>query len=69
MTLPALLARIGWSNAELQRRTGYSKTTVEAWRRGVNRHGSPYAPPADVLAWLQRVADAIDAEPAPSRNP
>ena len=55
-----LLARVGWSGTELARRLGVGLSTVYAWQRGINSRGNPSQPPERVLAWLERVAKAIE---------
>jgi len=62
--LPALLARIGWTQAELARRVGKSPETVGQWMRAtLTRHGTPVRTPPDVLAWLHKVAERVESEP------
>lgn len=65
MTLPALLDRIGWTVPTLARRLGLSAQAVYCWHRGMNARGNPAQPPADVLAWLERVALAVERETPP----
>lgn len=61
MTLPHLLTRIGWPQTELADRLGVNRRTVRRWTAGQNET------PAAVLAWLARVADAVDAMPPPGK--
>lgn len=65
--LAALLHRIGWTAAEFQRRSGLRWGRVRPWIEGKNSKGNPpvSGPPADVLAWLERVADAVEREAVP----
>ena len=55
------LRRIGWSAAELARRTGYTDRTIRRWIAGDT------SPPADLLAWLSRLAAAVKSLPPPPR--
>lgn len=48
------LAMIGWSRRELARRLGVPSRTVHNWWK------PGAAPPADVVEWLERVADAVE---------
>ena len=57
----ALLDVVGWSAAELARRVGYHAGTVKGWRRGT------LTVPFTVAYWLEQVAGAVDALPAPQR--
>lgn len=63
--LARLLDRIGWSVPHLAGRLGLTQQAVYRWHCGRNTRGNPCAAPAEVVAWLERVADRIDAEPAP----
>lgn len=56
-----LLDTVGWSAAELARRVGYHAGTVKEWRRGT------LTVPFVVAYWLEQVAGAVDALPAPQR--
>ena len=59
----ALLARIGWTGPELARRMGADYARVRWWVSGTNSRGNPSKPPEDVLAWLARVAEAVERVP------
>lgn len=62
--LARLLLRIGWKNAELARRIGRSADTVDGWASGkLNARGKPTPTPPAVLAWLERVARAVELRP------
>ena len=61
------LARIGWSAPELARRLGESPHTVSSWVYATrSRHGTPTQTPADVMTWVQRVAEAVEGVAWPS---
>ena len=51
--------RIGWSIAETSRRLGCNIRTVQRWYSGIN------AAPPEVVLWLMRIAEAIEAIDAP----
>lgn len=63
--LALLLVRIGWSTAELSRRTGVGYSRVRCWETGENTRGNPVPTPPEVLAWLEQVADAVEREGVP----
>ena len=64
--LALLLVRIGWSTAELSRRTGVGYSRVQCWRTGENTRGNPVTTtPPELLAWLEQVADAVEREGVP----
>lgn len=67
--LSAILARIGWTVPHLAGRLGLPHQTVYRWHSGRNTRGNPCSAPADVIAWLERVAAAIEAEPPPAKSP
>jgi hypothetical protein len=60
--LAAVLARLGWTRADLAARTGNSPRTVEAWFQGVAAPAGRVAPrrpvPAEALNVLR---DALEA--------
>ena len=60
MTLPDQLDRIGWAVPHFACRLGISVTLAYGWHRGRNTRGNPTQCPAPVLAWLERVAMAIE---------
>lgn len=59
MTLRTHLETIGWSQRALADRLGIHETRVRRWASGAVQ-----IPPA-VLAWLDRLAEAHRAHPAP----
>ena len=66
MTLfAAALARLDWSVPAFARRFGTSPTLAYGWHRGRNTRGNPCEAPADAMAWLARIARAIEAVPSP----
>jgi hypothetical protein len=52
-----LMARIGWSDAELSRRVSVRPGAVRAWRTGRREV------PQNLLEWLRMHADAIERLP------
>lgn len=61
----ALLRRIGWKAPELARRLGCGYGRAHGWATDRNTRGNSYETPTEVLAWLERVARAVEREPAP----
>ena len=61
----ALLARIGWTTAELSRRLRIGYSRARCWETGENTRGNPVPTPPEVLAWLEQVADALEREGVP----
>jgi DNA-binding transcriptional regulator YiaG len=57
---PNLRARIGWSIVECATRLNVSRRTAQVWEYGVNSRGNPAAPPDDTIAYLARVAKAVE---------
>jgi transcriptional regulator with XRE-family HTH domain len=57
-----LMARIGWSDAELSRRLSVRPGTVRDWRTGRRD-----VPPS-LLEWLRTYAEAIDRLPPLPKN-
>jgi ribosome-binding protein aMBF1 (putative translation factor) len=55
----AALSAIGWGCSALAARLGVNERTVRRWASGQNH------PPAAVLAWLERVAAFLAADPGP----
>ena len=65
--LRALRGRLGWSVPEIAARLGVARQTVYAWDVGRNRRGHPCSAPADVMAWLERAARAVETINSPAR--
>jgi DNA-binding transcriptional regulator YiaG len=57
---PHLRARIGWSIVECATRLNVSRRTAQCWEYGASSRGNPAAPPSDTLAYLARVAKAVE---------
>jgi DNA-binding transcriptional regulator YiaG len=55
------LSTIGWGSSVLAHRLGVNERTVRRWASGQN------PPPTAVLAWLERVAAFLAADPGPGR--
>ena len=67
--LSQILPRIGWTVPELARRVGVSAEWAYRWHAGKNARGNPCETPADVLAWLTKVEQAIAKTTPPTRKP
>lgn len=63
--IKAAAARIGWTLAEVARRTGYTYQSVHGWDKGMDVHGRPTQPPVKLMDWLKEVAEAVEAIPLP----
>jgi hypothetical protein len=61
-TLSAPLSRIGWTTGELSRRLRIAPETTTHWASGRR------APPPAVLAWLERVARAVEGVGPPPED-
>ena len=60
-----LLSRIGWTAPEMTRRLGMTRAQTWPWIVGKNTRGNAVEPPAAVVAWLERVALAVEREGVP----
>ena len=56
----ALLARLRWSRPRAAAHLRISPSTARYWAAGRNSRGNPCEAPAEAVARLQRVAEAVE---------
>ena len=63
MTFHDHLDRLGGSARTFARMSGIKHSTARVWVRGHDARGKPRPAPPEVLAWLDRVWDALQGVP------